>query len=121
MDLSLDYKQANKLSCQNCDLGLQKLRNCGGRYKRPAIIKVNGDIYRECPRSLTFNRHYESLVVSLYYDCRENKIWPYGKSMMQQTAYCKDLFEYLDGVVSDFKMREHDEQMAQMKKGSNTK
>ena len=72
MSLYLDHKQAKALDCQTCDVGLQKLRNCGGRFS-PALIRVNDEIHRECPRAITLGHFEARTAVEMYLDCRENK------------------------------------------------
>lgn len=94
---------------------MQVLRNCGGRHNK-AIIKVNQKVYRECPRALCFGRKEEEYLVSLYFDCRENKTWPYGASLARQTSYTKYLFDFLDGIVGEFRERQHKEFEQQAKK-----
>jgi len=110
MDFSLDSKQNQKFACSSCDFNLQSLRNCGGKFgvKKGSVMMVNGRRYFHCPRSLTFNLHIESYMASLYFDCRENHRLPFGQSMLDQTAYCKDLFDFLDSIVAKFRMKEND-------------
>ena len=117
MDLALDYEQSRKLMCNHCDVGLQKLRNCGNRFgQSKSPIKVNQTIYRVCPRSLTFNKNAEQYVVSLYFDCRENKSWPFNGSLIEQTAYCKEIFDLLDSVVGDYREAQNKKMEKDMKK-----
>lgn len=121
MDLALDNKQAKSLDCNSCDYKTQRLRNCGGNYSK-AIIKVNESVYRECPRSITFNNNSASFLISLYFDCRENKFLPFEGSLASQTAYLKDAFDFMDGIVNTYKERiqnEHEREMKKMSKKGN--
>jgi len=118
MDLALDYNKSKAFNCSNCDKGLQSLRNCGGIYKKKSLIDVNGTIYRECPRSLAFNSYSEEFIVSLYFDCKENRVWPHGGSMNDQTSYCVELFNFLDSIVNVYREREHKKQMKESKTNS---
>jgi len=118
MDLALDREKSKAFNCSTCDKGLQSLRNCGGIYRKKALIDVNGTIYRECPRSLAFNTYSEEYIMSLYFDCKENKVWPHSGSMNDQTAYCTELFNFLDGIVNNYRERQHQKQMREMKTNS---
>lgn len=44
-------------------------------------------------------------LVGLYFECRKTNTYPSAGSWGQQTAYCTDLFDFLDNVraVSEFK------------------
>lgn len=122
MDLALDYKQSRVFDCATCDSGMQRLRNCGGQYgasKSPML--VNNRVYRSCPRSLTFPHSALQFCAGLYFDAKENKTWPFPGGPTKQTAYCKELFDFLDGIASEFRQKEHDKQMAEMKKSSSKK
>ncbi len=119
MNLALDYKQSKAFDCSTCDSGMQKIRNCGnkqGESKSPMI--VNDTMYRTCPRSLTFNKDAEIFLVSLYFDCKENKCWPTGKSSIDQTAYLQELFNFLDSISDDFREKENKKMESDMKKNS---
>lgn len=116
MSLYLDHKQSRNIKCESCDLGLQKLRNCGGRFNRPALIKINDEIYRECPRSITLGKYEFRYIVELYLDCRENKTWPNPGTMRNQTAYCVDVFQYIDGIINEKRSKEYDSQMREINK-----
>lgn len=118
MDLALDYKKSRAFDCSTCDSGMQRLRNCGGQYgeKSKTPMVVNDRVYRKCPRSMAFGREMEQYLVNLYFDCRENKVMPTSHPLMHQTAYCIDLFNFLDSLVNDYKRREHEKQMKEMKK-----
>ena len=119
MDLALDYKQSRAFMCPSCDSGMQRLRNCGGLQESSrAPMKVNGRIYRVCPRSLTFNKDSENFLVGLYFDCKENKTWPFQGSILNQTAYCKEAFDLLDGIAADYREREQKRLDNEMKKNA---
>jgi len=109
MDLSLDYKQAKALDCQTCDPGKMRLRNCNGAYgetsKSP--ILVNGNVYRSCPRALVAQDWNLGYLVSLYFECRENKVNPFGQTLVSTTAFCKNVFDQMDSIVSNYREREH--------------
>ena len=73
---------------------------------------VNGQKYDKCPRSLTFNLHIESYMASMYFECRENNRLPFGQSMLENTAYCKELFDFLDSIVNQYRAKEEEKQKA---------
>jgi len=120
MDLALDYKQSKALSCSHCDLTKMHLRNCQGkREKSNSPILVNGTVYFQCPRSMVADAWELGYIVSLYFDCKENKTYPFGNSLMQTTAFCSELFTILDRIVNDYKIREQKKQEDEMKKQNN--
>ena len=121
MDLVLDGKQNEKFKCETCDPNLQVQRNCGGRFgkKAKSIMVVNDRKYESCPRSLTLGKFELGLMVSTYLECRDSKKLPYGTNVLDQTAYCKEVFDFLDGMVQkhqDKKQKEHEREMEKMKK-----
>jgi len=116
MSLYLDHKQARNLKCNACDIGLQKIRNCGGRFNKPALIKINDEIYRQCPRSYILGNYELKYLTELYFDCRENKVWPFKGTMRDQTAYCVDFFQYADSLISEKRAKEYDRQMLDIEK-----
>ena len=119
MDLALDFKQSKAFDCSSCDSGMQRLRNCGGQYKKSGVpMIVNENLYRQCPRSLAFGKERQQYLVSMFFDCRETKSYPAEGSYLTQTAYTKELFDFLDGMVSDHKSRDHEKQMREMNKNS---
>lgn len=123
MDLSLDSKQSRALSCHTCDPQKMKIRNCNNAYgKSQSPILVNGQIYRQCPRSIVANDYEIGYLVSLYFECRENKTAPYGNSLVNTTAFCKEAFDIMDSIVADYREREqrkvdeqHKKEMSRMK------
>jgi len=120
MGLALDQNQNVKLDCSNCDLGLQNLRNCGGRFreKSRSPIRVNEEIYWICPRSLIFNRKVESQLFNLYMTCKDNNVFPYGAEPLKQTSFCLDVFKFLDGILSEYHARKDKEHKAKMEKAN---
>lgn len=115
MDLSLDFENGRKFDCLNCDRGLQKLRNCANQFN-PKKIFLNGSIYNQCPRSLTFNQNSLSYIVSLYFNCRRDGVWPNGPSLSGETAFTKELFEFCDERVSEYRIRQEKEREKEIKK-----
>ena len=120
MNLALDGKQNAKLDCSICDLGLQNLRNCGGRFRKKSNspIQANGELYWVCPKSLTFNRKAESHLFNLYMTCKDNNTFPYGSEPLKQTAYCLEAFKFFDGILSDYHAKRDKEHQAKMDKAS---
>ena len=117
MDLSLDHKQNKALDCSTCDPAKMRLRNCNNQWeKSQSPIQVNGNIYRVCPRSIVANDWDLGHLVSIYFECRENKTAPFGRTVMDSTAFCKEVFDLLDGMVSDYRERENAKMEAEMKK-----
>ena len=117
MDLALDWEKSATLKCETCDAGLQKLRNCNGKGG-PAIIQLNKELYKQCPRALSFNKQESSYLVSLYFDCRENNILPMPGSFINQTSFCKELFDYLDIIVFDYRARKQKEESDRIDKAN---
>lgn len=117
MDLTLDHKQSRALDCSSCDPAKMKIRNCNGAYgKSLSPILVNNNVYRVCPRSIVANDWELGYLISLYFDCKENKTYPFGNSLADTTAFCRNTFELLDSIVGDFQERERKKQDEQMKK-----
>jgi hypothetical protein len=111
----LDGEHARTLDCSTCDYNLQINRNCFNNYS-PCIIKLNDEIYRQCPRSIIMNQRELRYLVDLYFDCRENKRLPFNGSLLDQTAFTQDFFDYADGIVNTYRNKKHKEQEAQLKK-----
>jgi hypothetical protein len=118
MDLSLDHKQAKALNCSQCDPAKMRLRNCNGAFgeKSQSPILVNGSVYRICPRSIVAQDWELGYLISLYFDCRENKTTPFGGGLLETTAFCKEVFDLMDSIVSEFRERENKKMQEQMKK-----
>lgn len=108
MDLSLDSKQSKALDCQTCDPAKMRLRNCNGAYgeKSQSPILVNGNVYRSCPRAFVAQDWTLGYLTSLYFECRENKVMPFGGTLMSTTAFCKEAFDHMDFIISDYRERE---------------
>jgi hypothetical protein len=111
----LDSEKARTYDCENCDIALQVNRNCSNHHS-PTTIKLNDSIYRQCPRSLIFNQREYRYLVDLYFDCKENKRYPYPGSAVQQTAFTQDLFDYMDGIVNIYRNKKQKESEASLKK-----
>jgi len=79
-------------------------------------MMVNGQVYRVCPRSLTFPHTTSQHLAGVFFDCKENKAWPFPGGPTNQTAYCKEVFDYLDSIVTKFRENQHEKDMAAMKK-----
>ena len=108
MDLSLDHKQAEALQCSTCDPSKMRLRNCNGAYgeKSQSPMVVNGTVYRSCPRAIAAQDWQVGYLVSLYFECKENKVVPGGSSLMDSTAFCKEVFDQMGSIVSEYRIRE---------------
>lgn len=117
MDLGLDYEKANQLQCGTCDKKLQALRNCNGKGT-PAKIELNNNLYSRCPRAISLESFEARYLVDLYSECRENKILPYPGGPGEQTAFTKELFDFLDNIVGKFRYNQHKKQMAAIKKAN---
>lgn len=113
----LDNEKARTYDCENCDYALQVNRNCLDRYE-PAIIKLNDNIYRQCPRSLIFNCREERFLVDMYFDCKDKQTFPAPGSLVDQTSFTQDLFDYIDGIVNTFRSKKQKEHEASIKKQS---
>lgn len=108
MDLALDSKQSRALDCSHCDLLKMRLRNCQNKYgKSRSPILVNGNVYFECPRSSVVDQWDLGYLVSLYFDCKENNTYPFGNSLLNVTAFCKNVFDIMDSIVNDYREREN--------------
>lgn len=119
MDLALDSKQSKALDCSDCDPNKQKLRNCANKFgKSQSPILVNGQVYRQCPRSLVIDKWELGYLVSLYFDCKENKTNPFPGSLLEQTTFCKKVFEFMDDRVEVFRNRQDEELRKKMEKNN---
>jgi hypothetical protein len=117
MDLTLDAKQSRVLSCSSCDLAKMKLRNCCNKYK-DAIIIVNGTLYKECPRSTAAVDWESGFLISLFYEFKELKRYAFGKTLMETTSFCKDVFDFLDNMYCKHAEEEHKKLNDSIKKDS---
>jgi len=73
---------------------------------------VNGTLYKTCPRSLCFDKTQEEYIAGLYFDCSDKKSWPYGISMVDQTSFLSDIFNFIEEIVNTYR-RKQDEKMEQ--------
>lgn len=113
----LDSDKARTFDCDNCDFALQVNRNCSNVYE-PTVIKLNDTIYRQCPRSLIFNHREERYLVDVYFDCKDKGVFPAPGSLIDQTSFTQDLFDYIDGIVNTFRSKKQKEHEASIKKQS---
>ncbi|MCH9664412.1 MAG: hypothetical protein K0U41_01010 [Gammaproteobacteria bacterium] len=117
MDLVLDSDQARVLDCSRCDPDKMFIRNCNNAFgKSKSPILVNGTVYRQCPRALVANDYEAGYLVSLYFKCKENNTYPYGISPTSMTAFCSNLFDFLDGMVGEFRRKQEKKMEAKQKK-----
>lgn len=113
----LDADKSRTYDCETCDLALQVNRNCSNAFD-PTVIKLNDNIYRQCPRSLIFNCREERYLVDLYFDCKDKGIYPSPGSLFSQTSFTQDLFDFIDPIVNTHRNKKHKELEAQLKKQS---
>lgn len=111
----LDSDKARTYDCPSCDYNLQYKRNCSNYYEETTIV-LNDNIYKQCPRSILFNQREYRYLVDLYFDCKDNKRWPYPGSSINQTAFTQELFDFIDGIVNTYRSKKQKEQEAQLKK-----
>lgn len=83
---------------------MAKLRNCEGKHS-PAKNFVNQTIHEVCPRYTTISDHESRFLVGLYLDCRESKTLPFAGSLLHQTSFAIEVFEFLDGIMNEYKFR----------------
>lgn len=117
MDLALDHDRAKAFDCETCDKALRFKRNCDGKYGRQGIMKVNNQVYFQCPRSIAIKNPTARRIIDVYFDCRDKQTWPYNGSILDQSKFCVDTFNYLDGLYVENEQREHKRLMDEMKKG----
>lgn len=55
-------------------------------------------------------------IVELYLDCRESRVLPMPGSLMEQTSFTFDIFNFLDSSVAEWKEAEHKKAMDKIKK-----
>ncbi len=107
----LDNEKSRTFDCSTCDYNLQLNRNCSNYYT-PTKIILNDNLYEQCPRSMIFNHRDDRFLVDLYFECKENKCYPNQGTIVDQTAYVKDLFDYIDGIVNKYRAKKLSEQNA---------
>jgi hypothetical protein len=83
---------------------LQALRNCSGKGP-PARIELNGSFYSRCPRAINMENGGARYLVNLFFDCRRLNIYPYPGGPTAQTAFCMELFSFLEGIVTETQRR----------------
>jgi len=96
---------------------LAKLRNCDGSHP-PAKNFVNNHIHEQCPRYFYAFHHEAKFLVEVYLECRESKTLPAPGSLMDQTSFTIDLFNFLDMIIDEHRARIQKEQAAEMKKAA---
>lgn len=117
MGFALDHKQSRALSCSSCDSRLMKLRNCNNKFgKSGSPILLNGNVYEQCPRSIVVNEWELGYLVNLYFDCKETKKYPHAETLLNVTAFCLNVFNFMDGIVDAFKEKENAKMKEKMKK-----
>lgn len=116
----LDNEKARTYDCETCDIALQVNRNCSNIYS-PTVIKLNDSIYRQCPRSLIFNCREERYLVDMYFDCKDKQTFPAPGSLVDQTAFTQDLFDFIDNIVNTYRNKKQKEHEQQVKKQSTQK
>lgn len=94
---------------------MQKLRNCSGKGT-PAKIPLNYRIYDRCPKAIYLENLPARYLVNLYFDCKDMGDWPAPGGYMAQTAFTIELFEYIDGIVSETRVKMQKERENEAKK-----
>jgi hypothetical protein len=117
LDLALDWERASKLDCSNCDRALQKARNCSGKGS-PGKVELNGKFYPRCPRAISLESFTERYIVKVYFECRETDTYPFPGPWGAQTAFCGEVFDYLDAEVNKKKAKDYQKQKAELDKRS---
>ena len=111
----LDSEKARTFDCNTCDYNLQIKRNCSNYYESTNIV-LNDQLYKQCPRSLLTNQRELRYLVDLYFECKQNKTWPYPGSSINQTAFTHEFFDYIDSIVNIYHNKKAAEQAAEIKK-----
>lgn len=96
----LDGKKSNEFNCGSCSPQEQALRNCSGKGA-PAKILLNHRLYTRCPKAIYLDNITSRIMVEIYFECRKNGTYPAEGSWMKQTAYCVELFNFLDNIVAE--------------------
>lgn len=94
----MDKDKAEKLNCTNCSVAEQALRNCSGKGS-PAKVDLNGKIFTRCPKATFLEQLGIRNVVNAYFTCIKHEEYPSPGGMFEQTAWCAEVFEYLDLLV----------------------
>lgn len=112
----LDHQRSSTFNCSKCDYKLAALRNCSGTGT-PAKNLVNGKVYKRCPKAQYLESGEARLLVELYMECRESKTLPAPGNLANQTAFAKELFDFLDGIVGQWRadtQKKHEEEMKKL-------
>lgn len=115
MDMRLDAKSAVRFKCSECNVALAALRNCDGTGK-PAKNFVNETIHEQCPRYIYMSDQEARFLVELYLECRESKTLPAPGSLMHQTCFTVELFEFLDQIIDRHRAKMQKEQAEAIRK-----
>lgn len=99
---------------------MQKLRNCSGKGS-PGKVELNSKFHPRCPRAVALESFDARYFVRLYFECRETNTYPFPGSITSQTAFCSELFDYLDGEVSNNRLRQYKQQKAEAAKSRESK
>lgn len=59
--------------------------------------------------------------VKLYFECRDTDLYPFPGPITAQTAFCSDLFDYLDGQVATARIRRMKQQKAEAERNRESK
>lgn len=118
--MSVDRAKALSFDCNKCDKASQRLRNCNGRGK-DAVNLLNQSIYTQCPKALWLIDPSARELFHLYIECREMRAWPDTGGILDQTAFTIDLFKYLDGIISEHRIKKMSEQDELLKKNASKK
>lgn len=94
-----DRAKAKTFNCTDCPVNLQRLRNCSGNGS-PAKNELNDALYSRCPRAIHLEAYEERALVTIYAECRENKIYPAPGGPLDQTQFTLELFDYVDSLVN---------------------
>lgn len=116
--MAVDTLKAAAFDCRKCDKPSQKHRNCHGSYPKATNL-LNHSIYTQCPKALWLGSKTERNLFALYIDCRESKTLPDPGSLLDQTAFTSELFNYLDGLMAEYrakKAKEKEEEVARARK-----
>lgn len=102
-----DQEKAKQLNCSNCSIAEQSLRNCSGKGS-PAKIYLNDKIHTRCPRAVHLESVKERYWAQTYIECRNNGTYPAAGGAIDQTHFCKELFEFLDDLSAAMKRKQAD-------------
>ncbi len=115
MDLGLDPEKGSSYNCPNCPANLQALRNCDGKGT-PAKIELNNNFYTRCPKAIFLESHTARYLTNVYSECRENKLLPAAGSINDQTDFTRQLFDFLDDIISKYRIAQNKRMKSEAKK-----